>query len=254
MPQRPDITLILPAYNEAATIGESIAKTTRYFEQRRYSHEIVVAADGEDGTRELVAGLGAANPAIRVIGERARGGKGHGIRKAVEISTGRVIGYADADYKVPIEEFDKVAPLLESGCEIVIGSRALERSLIERAQPLYRQIGSRGFRVFMRLVVGLAGISDSQCGFKFFQRNIALELFRRQRIDGYMFDVEILALAQALGYRIAEVPVRWRDDGDSRLDLLSGNLRNVMDIFRIHWALRHASEPAWQETAGEEEG
>jgi len=85
----------------------------------------------------------------------------------------------------------------------------------------------------MHAVVGMPGIEDTQCGFKFFKREIARDLFSRQRIDGYMFDVEILALAQRLGYRIKEVPVRWWDDADSRLQLLGGNLRNVLDIFRI---------------------
>jgi dolichyl-phosphate beta-glucosyltransferase len=85
----------------------------------------------------------------------------------------------------------------------------------------------------MQTVVGLAGIQDSQCGFKFFQHAVAKELFRRQKIDGYMFDVEILAIARRLGYRIGQIPIRWRDDADSRLNLVSGNLRNVRDIFRI---------------------
>lgn len=257
MSERPYLSLILPAYNEAGTIAATISKTAEYFRQRRYSYEIIVAADGNDGTRELIAGLAQTNPSIRVIGETSRCGKGHGVRKAVEIAAGKMIGYADADYKVPIEEFDKIVPYLDEGCEVVIGSRALEQSRIERAQPLYRQIGSRGFRIFMRAVVGLHGISDSQCGFKFFQAERAKEIFRRQKIDGYMFDVEILALAQFLGYRIQEVPVRWRDDGDSRLQLLRGNMRNVLDIFRIRFSRqRNIRQPshcrAPKEAANEE--
>jgi hypothetical protein len=82
----------------------------------------------------------------------------------------------------------------------------------------------------LRAVIGLPGIVDTQCGFKFFRRHAALNLFGRQRIDGYMFDVEILYLAQRAGYRIAQVPVRWRDDGDSRLPLLRGNLQNMIDV------------------------
>jgi hypothetical protein len=93
----------------------------------------------------------------------------------------------------------------------------------------------------MQTVVGLPGIHDSQCGFKFFQSAAAKRIFARQRIDGYMFDVEILALAQKFRYRIEQVPIRWRDDGDSRLDLVRGNLRNVIDIFRIRRALAQVS-------------
>lgn len=228
---RPYLSLILPAYNESATIVSTISKTVAYFDARGYSYQIIVAADGNDGTREKVAELSRTNPAVQVIGHPERLGKGRGVREAVAMARGEIIGYADADYKVPIEEFDKVAPQLKD-FDVVTGSRTLNRALIERKQPLYRQIGSRGFAIFMRTVTGLR-VTDSQCGFKFFHRPVALQLFRCQKIDGYMFDVEILALATLFGYRIKEVPIRWRDDGDSRLELVAGNLRNVRDIFRI---------------------
>ena len=228
---RPYLSLILPAYNESATIVSTISKTIAYLDERGYSYQIIVAADGNDGTREKVAELSRTNPAIQVTGHPERLGKGRGVREAVAMAQGEIIGYADADYKVPIEEFDKVAPELRN-FDVVSGSRALNRALIERKQPLYRRIGSRGFGIFMRTVTGLR-VTDSQCGFKFFRRAVALQLFRCQKIDGYMFDVEILALASLFGYRIKEIPIRWRDDGDSRLELVAGNLRNVRDIFRI---------------------
>ncbi len=227
------VTLILPAYNESHRIAQTIGEAKRYFERRRLPCEIIVSADGDDGTRELVGEMARADASLRVIGNVQRLGKGRGIREAVRLARGEIIGFADADNKTPIEEFDKVEPLLCQGYDLVIGARALRESKIERAQPLYRRLGSKGFGLFMHAVVGLPGIVDTQCGFKFFQRPAALDLFARQRIDGYMFDVEILYLAQKAGYRIAQVPIRWRDDGDSRLALLGGNLRNVIDIFRI---------------------
>lgn len=236
MQSRPRISLILPAYNEAASIGQTIARTVAYFEERSYSYEIIVAADGDDGTREIVADLGLRNPALRVAGGRERRGKGRGVRTAVALAAGEIIGYADADYKVPIEELDKLLPWFESGYNIVTGSRALQGSVIHRPQPLYRRLGSRGFRVFMQALTGLHGITDSQCGFKFFERQAALEIFGRQKIDGYMFDVEILVIAARLGYRVKEVPIRWADDGDSRLQLLRGNVRNVIDMLRIRFS------------------
>ena len=228
-----DVSLILPAYNEAASIACTIAEAVSYFEIRRQTYEIIVSADGDDGTREIVAELGRKNPALRAIGQPGRHGKGHGIREAVRLATGTIIGFADADNKVPIEEYDKFAPVLAAGAPLAIGSRALERSLIERAQPWYRRIGARGFRVFMRTVTGLRDVPDTQCGFKFFQHDVAKQLFELQKIDGYMYDVEILLLAQRLGLAIHQIPIRWHDDGDSRLQLVRGNLRNVKDIFRI---------------------
>jgi dolichyl-phosphate beta-glucosyltransferase len=198
----------------------------------------VVAADGQDGTRERAREYAQRDAAVQVIGAPGRRGKGRGIREAVALASGAIVGFADADNKVPIEEWDKLEPWFAHGYDVVIGSRALQRKLIERRQPFYRRAGGAGFHYFMQAVVGLPGITDSQCGFKFFRRDVARDLFARQRIDGYMFDVEILALAQRLGYRIQQVPIRWRDDADSRLELFRGNLRNVVDIFRIRLWLR----------------
>jgi dolichyl-phosphate beta-glucosyltransferase len=229
----PYLTLILPAYDEARAIGATIAEAVKYFQTQAISYEIIVAADGKDGTRELVTQMARANTALRTIGQDARLGKGRGIREAVALATGDFIGYADADNKVPIEEFGLVRPWLDHGYEVVIGSRVAPGSKIERHQPFYRRIGSRGFALFMQSVVGLWGIWDSQCGFKFFPRAVAKELFRRQEIDAYMFDVEILAIARRLGYRIQQVPIRWRHDADSRSESVAGYLRSVRDIFRI---------------------
>jgi dolichyl-phosphate beta-glucosyltransferase len=230
----------LPAYNEAGRIASTIDEAVRYFENRRYPYEIIVAADGDDGTREIVESMRPENPRLRVIGRPGRHGKGRGIREAVRLATHSIIGFADADNKVPIDEFDKFAPLLVEGCPVVIGSRALSSSQIQRAQPWFRRLGARGFRIFMRNVTGLRDVSDTQCGFKFFQHHVAKQIFAMQKIDGYMYDVEILLLAQRLGLEIHEIPIRWRDDGDSRLDLVRGNLRNVKDIFRIRMGTRAA--------------
>lgn len=229
------ISLIFPAYNEAARIEGTINEAVAYFEKKGLDYEIIVAADGDDGTRDLVNHMSHANSRLKAIGSMERRGKGYGIRQAVKIAQGDVVGFADADNKTPITELDKFLPHLANGVEAVIGSRAQPKSVIERPQPLYRRVGSRGFGIFMHLVVGLRDIPDTQCGFKFFRRRVAKELFAHQKIDGYMFDVEILYLARRGGYCLLQVPVHWRDDGDSRLNLVTGNIRNVWDIFKIRF-------------------
>jgi dolichyl-phosphate beta-glucosyltransferase len=148
-------------------------------------------------------------------------------------SAGRIVGFADADNKVPITEIEKVLPWFNCGYDIVIGSRGVSDSRVEVPSPLHRRVGSRAFAVVMHSLIGLWNIHDTQCGFKFFLQPVARELFARQRVDGYMFDVEILHLAQRWGYRIKEVGVRWRDDGDTRLRLVAGNWHNMLDIMRI---------------------
>lgn len=235
MTRKVDVSLIIPAYNEVKSIGNTLQEAQAYFESRNLSYEIIISADGDDGTYELVQQMSLSNPQIKCVGSKDRGGKGLGIRRAVPLAVGRFVGFADADNKTPITEFDKFLPMLETGCEIVIGSRGMKTSVIQRYQKWYRRIGSKGFGIFMHLIVGLPGIIDTQCGFKFFQRAIAIDLFSRQRIDGYMFDVEILYLAQQSNYRIEQIPIAWRDDGDTRLQLLRGNIQNALDVFRIRF-------------------
>jgi dolichyl-phosphate beta-glucosyltransferase len=234
MPDRPYLSLILPAYNEAQRIAQTVGDAKSYLERRGFSYEIIVVADGNDGTRERVAAMAQTDPTLKVLGSAERRGKGYGIRQGVAQAQGYVVGFADADNKTPVEEFDKLEPWLSQGYEVVVGSRALRESRIEKAQPLYRRLGSKAFALFMHVTVGLRGITDSQCGFKFFQRPAALDLFSRQKIDGYMFDVEILYLAERAGYRIAQVPVRWRDDADSRFGAGEA-IEDALDILRIRW-------------------
>jgi dolichyl-phosphate beta-glucosyltransferase len=235
MADHPYLSLILPAYNEARRIRQTIEQTRAYLDRRRIAHEIIVAADGDDGTREVVADMARVDPRLSVLGGVERRGKGRGIRLGVARAVGQIIGFADADFKTPIEEMDKLLPWFGEGYDIVIGSRSLAESRIETPQPLHRRLGSRAFALAMHMLLGLWHIRDTQCGFKFFRAPVARDLFGRQRIDGYMFDVEILHLAEQSGYHVKEVGVRWRDDGDSRLRLVAGNWRNMLDILRIRF-------------------
>ncbi len=244
------VSVIVPAYNEVKSITPTLREMCAYLSAKRYDFEVIVAADGDDGTRELVRGLAAREPRLKVIGSVERGGKGRGVREGVRIAQGDLIGFVDADNKTPIDEFDKFGPHFANGADVVIGSRALRDSRVERQQPLYRRLGSKGFGLVMHRVIGLGGILDTQCGFKFFRRTVAIDIFSRQRIDGYMFDVEILHLATQAGYRIAQVPVRWRDDGDSRLDLVRGNVRNLADLLRIRFGRPRAAATADNKVEG----
>lgn len=237
------ITLIFPAYNEASSIKKTVDEAVAFFESHQLSYEIIVSADGEDGTRDIVGEMGKKNPNIKAIGSVKRRGKGYGIRQAIKIARGDIIGFSDADNKTPITEFEAFLPKFDEGNDIVIGSRGNRKTVIERPQPWYRQIGSKGFAIFMHMVTGLWDISDTQCGFKFFTGKAARYLFAIQQIDGYMYDVEILFLAKKAGYKIAQMPVRWRDDGDSRLDLVKGNISNFKDVL----SLRFRSYPVYSE-------
>ena len=227
------LSIVIPAYNEAATIGNTLRQVRQFLDSRQMQYELIVSADGTDGTREAAREFAAGDQRISVIGSPDRGGKGRGVRNGMLQAKGDIVGFIDADYKTPIEELDKLLPWFGHGFDVVIGSRKVADAQVSIAQPLHRRLGSRAFHRIMQSLVGLSGICDTQCGFKFFTRAAAQQIFRLQRIDGYMFDVEILRLAKLLNLRVKETGVRWRDDGDSRYDPIAGTFRNARELLRI---------------------
>ena len=241
---------MVPAYNEVRRIEGTLAGLKAYLDAQPWGYEIIVSADGDDGTREAAARFAAGNPRFAVIGSRERGGKGRGVRAGMPLCRGAVVGFVDADGKTPIEEVEKLLPWLEQGYDLAIGSRGLADSRVEVPQRLYRRLGSRAFGLGMHMLLGLRDIRDTQCGFKFFRAPVARDLFSRQRVDGYMFDIELLHLAARSGYRVKEVGVRWRDDADSRLELVAGNLRNLADLVRIRLGRYAHARPAEARAAG----
>ncbi len=231
------LSLVIPAFNEKAAITPTIREAIQYFESNKLPFEIIVVADGNDGTREMLLEMAKTEKRLLVLGSSERRGKGKGVKEGILRAQMKYVGFTDADNKTPIEEFTKFFQALKKGTPVVIGSRAKKGAIIDKAQPWFRQIGSRGFSAYLRCTLGLWGIPDTQCGFKFFETKVAQNLFSKMRIDGYMFDVELLHLATKENLSITQIPVRWRDDGDSRLDLFSGNLRNAQDILKIRFNL-----------------
>ena len=237
---QPLVSIVVPAYNEVQRIAQTLRDIQSYLDAQGHTYEIIVSADGDDGTREVVAAMAKRDSRVRVIGSSERGGKGKGVRDGVMLARGRYVGNVDADYKTPIDQIERVLPHLHEGWDLVIGSRRMDGAEISKHQPLYRRLGSKAFACVMRTLIGLHAIQDTQCGFKFFRRDVARELFTRQKIDGYMFDVEILRLATLLGYSIKEVGVRWADDGDTRYDPIGGTYKNAKELFRIRRLCRQA--------------
>lgn len=229
----PYISLVFPAYNEAKNITAAVGDAQQYFSRKGFTYQIIVSADGNDGTREMAGELARSDPRITVIGSPERRGKGRGVRDGIALARGQIVGYCDADNKTPLNEIDKFLPHFAQGCQVVIGSRAMTGSLFDKERPLYRRLGSYGYRMCTHMITGLWGVTDTQCGLKLFTGEAAHKLFDLARIDGYSFDVEILFLARRAGYKIAQVPVLFHHDPDSRMDLIRGNLRSMMDLLRI---------------------
>ncbi len=223
MVERPALSLVVPAFDEARRLPASLASAVAYLRTRGQLFEVIVVDDGSrDGTAEIatraLAPLAEHGRLLRLAPNR---GKGAAVRAGVRAARGERVLVSDADLSTPIEELEALERALEAGADVAIGSRALDRSRVLRRQAVLREWSGRVFNVVVQLFA-LPGIHDSQCGFKLFRRAVVEPVFARARIDGFGFDVEILAIARHLGYRIAEVPVRWKNDDDSRVGLRQG--------------------------------
>ncbi len=169
---------------------------------------------------------------VRVVRNPGNRGKGFSVKHGMLEAQGEWRLFSDADLSTPIEEFEKLWLVAEQQrAKVVIGSRALNRSLIGVRQPWYREKSGQFFNLVMRGVLRL-DIADSQCGFKLFHADAAREIFQRQRLDRFSFDAELLFLARKLGYTIREIPVRWNDVAGSKVTLMNG-ARSFLDLLRI---------------------
>ena len=224
---------MLPAYNEASAIGSTLDDLLGLLDSGPLSFELIVCAEGEDDTRACAGERAARDARVRVSGGPQRRGKGRAVREGVGQAAGRTIGFMDADGKTPARELLRLLSWIDAGWDVVIGSRFAPGACVERPARLHRRLGTLAFTKAVHLLLGLRQIRDLQCGLKLFRGEVARELFARQRIDGYLFDLELLLLAARAGYRIKEVGVHWRDDGDSRFRPLRGGLGILADLTRL---------------------
>ena len=226
------LSVVVPAYNEEGRVGTTIEQMLAYLDGRAQAFEILVVDDGSaDRTPELVAGIAARHPPVRLLREPHRG-KGAAVRAGALAARGRVVLFCDADLSHPLEELTRLPALLD-GAQVAIASR--EGAAARRiGEPLHRHLMGRIFNFIVRTLT-VPGIQDTQCGLKCFTREAARDLFSHQTIDGFGFDVEILFLARKRGYRVVEVPITWRHVPASRIDPLRDTIRMLTDVLRVRW-------------------
>jgi len=225
------ISIIIPAYNEEERLPATLVKIRDYFQASRWDFaEIVVVDDGSrDATVEVARKAGA-----RVLENPGNRGKGYAVKHGMLEAKGEWALYSDADLSSPIGELEKLwDAAARAGAKAAIGSRAVDRSLVGVHQPRARELMGRLFNVIMRIVTGLP-FRDTQCGFKLFEARAAKEIFSRQQLDGFGFDVEVLFIARKLGCKSIEVPVRWDNVEGTKVSLLLGG-KAYLDLFRVRW-------------------
>jgi dolichyl-phosphate beta-glucosyltransferase len=229
---RPALSLIIPAYNEQARLPYTLSEIERYVCVAELDSEIIVVDNGSrDATSVVVQQAASRFPRLRLI-RTDRRGKGLAVRTGALAAQGQVVLFADADLSWSVEDLSRFTTMVdERHAPIVIGSR--EGYGARRiGEPVYRHVMGR---IFNRVVQALAvpGVEDSQCGFKALSRDAAQAVFRRQRIDGFGFDVEVLYLARRLGYPIRVVPLHWEHKENSRVVPLRDTLLMLSDVLRV---------------------
>jgi glycosyltransferase involved in cell wall biosynthesis len=241
MNSRPlDLSIVVPAYNEEHRLPKTLDSIVAYLQTRPYRAEIVVVDDGSsDRTAEVVRAYGQKYPELRRLSNGRNRGKGFSVRHGMLEAGGEIALFTDADLSTPIEEADKLlAAVREQGYDAAIGSRAVDRTLIEVHQPAIREQAGIFFNRFARWIMGVE-FSDTQCGFKAFRRDRMRAIFEQQRIERFGFDPEILFLAKRNGLRVAEVPVRWSHDSATKVNVLADGIRMFFELLLIRWnALR----------------
>jgi dolichyl-phosphate beta-glucosyltransferase len=228
----PEVSVVIPAYNEAGRILPTLLSRLHHFASRRLSHEILVVDDGSrDATAALVREVARRLTSVRLICLPSNLGKGAAVRAGVRNATGELVLVEDADGATPIAEFESLRAAIDGGADLAIGSRQpSEHTHVERR--LKRWLMGRTFAL---LVNGWAvpGIADTQCGFKLFRSEVARRIFSLQRLNGFAFDVEALRIARVLGFRVSEVPINWADVAGSKVNLVRDSLRMLWDVFRV---------------------
>jgi dolichyl-phosphate beta-glucosyltransferase len=236
----PHYSIVIPAFNEAKRIRPPLERSVEWLRDRGRPFEIIVSDDGSsDETTSLVERLRTEIPELRLVRSPVNRGKGHAVRVGVEAASGSLVLLADADGATPIDQLAVLEAAIVAGGDVAIGSRAHADNVERR---WYRHLIGRSFHLLVRLF-GTRGIRDTQCGFKLFTAASARDLFSRARINGFSFDVEILLLAQHLGYRIAEVPVAWVHQPGSRINLVTDSMRMALDLIVIRVRALRGIEP-----------
>jgi glycosyltransferase involved in cell wall biosynthesis len=233
---QPYVSIIIPAYNEAERIPATLVDMDKRLSTVDYSYEILVVSDGSsDNTVSVVRGMAKMVKNLKLIELKDNVGKGGAVKQGMLVAAGRVRLFTDADNSTSIDQFEKMIPLFKEGYGVVIGSRAVKGAKLDPPEPLYRQIIGKTLNLFIQILL-LPGIWDTQCGFKAYTDEAAEKIFMKSRATGWGFDVETLALAIRLGYRVKEVPVRWVNDTRSHVKF-SGGLQFLAETCTIRWRL-----------------
>jgi len=241
-----ELSIVIPAYNEENRIKATLLMINDHIERNRLSAEIIVVSDGsKDSTNELVEVCKKTIKNLYLFSCKFNNGKGHAIKQGIQMSRGEYILFTDADNSTPIEEYGKLLHALkQNDVSLAIGSRYLPDSDVKIKQSKWRILVGR-MGNFLISIFLIDGIKDTQCGFKLFTHQAAKEIFSMQKVKRFGFDMEVLVVANLLGYKVVEVPVSWFNSSESRVRPIKDAFITLKDLFYIKlnlWCGRYSSD------------
>jgi dolichyl-phosphate beta-glucosyltransferase len=229
-----ELSIIVPSFNEEARLPASLCLIAAYVTSANRSAEVLVVDDGSnDRTAEVAASFADRIPNLRVLTNGENRGKGYSVRHGMQEARGEYVLFTDADLSAPIEEADKLLSALRQ-YDIAIGSRALNRDLIDVHESPFREFAGIIFNRIVRIVLWLPFV-DTQCGFKAFRRERCRIIFEQQRIERFGFDPELLYLARHHGLKATEIPVRWSHSPATKINMMRDSIQMFVDVFTIRW-------------------
>ncbi len=229
----PDLSVVIPAYNESDRLHSTMTQLLGHLAPQERSFEVVVVDDGSvDATASIVRDFSLLDSRIRLLRHERNRGKGCAVRTGVLAAAGERVLVADADGATPISQLARLDAALDAGYDVAIGSRALAGAADHVKTVWYRKAIGRVFSFLVKMLV-VGGFADTQCGFKLFRRSAAGVLFKAQRLDGYAFDVEVLYLARRLGLKVDEILLDWTNQPGSKVNLVIDPARMFVDLLRI---------------------
>lgn len=233
--EKKSLTIVIPVYNETILLKKSFQSILTFLNQVTFPTDVIFVNDGSpDQSKAMLEELiqTSGRPDLQLISYPKNKGKGYAVRTGVLAAKGNYILMSDTDLSTPLAEWEKLKTVMDSGVQFVCGSRAVSGADIGEKAPLHRRILSKIFNLLVHLA-GVQGIQDTQCGFKLFEGEAARVVFPLMRTNRFAFDVEMIAIARAKGYRVEEVPVHWDYRGHSTVRVFSSGFRMLVDLLRL---------------------
>jgi glycosyltransferase involved in cell wall biosynthesis len=227
----PFFSIVIPAHNEQSRLPSTLEDIFHFLKGQSFASEVIVVENGsKDNTLAIARQFAEQHENLRVL--QSEKGKGAAVQRGMLAATGQYRFMCDADLSMPVEEIVKFIPPKLQDFDIAIASREA-KGAVRYNEPSYRHWGGRGINFLIQTLI-LPGLNDTQCGFKCFRGEVAEDIFSRQTLYGWSFDIELLYIARRHGYRVVEIPIHWYHFSDSKVSALRDALDMIKDIFRIH--------------------